>query len=63
MISYYLQDQKNIEFAGYHIPFLYLNEIIIRYRTDGKNIIDVLKKTFNEIRDIFSHINKQLEKL
>ena len=63
LISYYLQDQKNIEFAGYHIPFLYLNEIIIRYRTDGKNIIDVLKKTFNEIRDIFSHINKQLEKL
>jgi len=62
IISYYLQDQKNMEFSGYQIPFLYLSEIIVRYRTDGKDIKDILKKIFNQIKGIFSHIDKQLEK-
>lgn len=63
IISYYLQDQKHIEYAGYNTPFLYLNEILIRYRTDGKDIKDILKKTFNQIRDIFTHIGKEVSKL
>jgi len=63
LISYYLQDNKNMEFSGSQVPFLYLNEILIRYRTDGKDIKDIIKKTFNQIRDIFNHILKQLESL
>jgi len=63
LISYYLQDNKNMEFSGFQVPFLYLNEILIRYRTDGKDIKDIIKKTFNQIRDIFNHIHKELESL
>jgi len=63
LISYYLQDNKNMEFSGVQVPFLYLNEILIRYRTDGKDIKDIIKKTFNQVRDIFNHILKQLESL
>jgi DNA-directed RNA polymerase subunit L len=63
LISYYLQEGKNMEFSGYQIPFLYMNEILIRYRTDGKDITDILKKTFNQIREIFYHIDKEIKKL
>jgi DNA-directed RNA polymerase subunit L len=63
LISYYLQEQKNMEYSGYNIPFLYLNEILVRYRTDGKDIKDLIKKTFNDIRNIFKQINEDIEKL
>lgn len=63
IVSYYLQEQKNIEYAGYNIPFLYLNEILIRYRTDGKDIKDLIKKTFTQIKQIFNHIEKEASKL
>ena len=63
LIAYYLQEQKNIEYSGYNIPFLYLNEILVRYRTDGKDIKDLIKKTFNDIRNIFKQINEDIEKL
>jgi DNA-directed RNA polymerase subunit L len=63
IISYYLQDQKHIEYAGYNTPFLYLNEILIRYRTDGKDIKGIMKKTFEQIISIFEHIQKELKKL
>jgi len=63
LISYYLQDQKHMEYSGYNIPFLYLNEILIRYRTDGKDIKDLIKKTFDNIRDIFKQLNQDIEKL
>jgi DNA-directed RNA polymerase subunit L len=63
LISYYLQDNKNMEFSGSQVPFLYLNEILIRYRTDGKDIKDIIKKTFNQLRDIFNHILKELNSL
>ena len=52
-----------MEFSGAQVPFLYLNEILIRYRTDGKDIKDIIKKTFNQIREIFNHILKQLEEI
>jgi len=61
LISYYLQDQKGIEYGGFNIPFLYLNEILIRYRTDGKDIKDIIKKTFTQIKGIFSHIEKEIK--
>ena len=63
IISYYLQEQKNVEYGGFNIPFLYLNEILIRYRTDGKDIKDIMKKTFSEIRDIIKHMEKEINKL
>ena len=63
IISYYLQEQKGVEYGGYNIPFLYLNEILIRYRTDGKDIKGIMKKTFEQIIDIFTHIQKELKKL
>jgi len=63
LISYYLQEQKHMEYAGYNIPFLYLNEILVRYRTDGKDIKDLIAKTFEKIRDIFNEINNKLSKL
>jgi hypothetical protein len=61
LISYYLQDQKGIEYGGFNIPFLYLNEILIRYRTDGKDIKDIMKKTFTQIKGIFTHIEKEIK--
>ena len=63
IISYYLQDQKGIEYGGFNIPFLYLNEILIRYRTDGKDIKGIMTKTFEQIIDIFTHIQKELKKI
>jgi DNA-directed RNA polymerase subunit L len=63
LLSYYLQEQKNIEFAGYQIPFLYINEILVRYRTDGKDIKTIITKTFNQIRDIYNHIEKEATKI
>ena len=52
-----------MDFTGYQIPFLYMNEILLRYRTDVKDVKDILKKTFDHIKKIFSHIEKEVEKL
>jgi DNA-directed RNA polymerase subunit L len=63
IISYYLQEEKHMDYAGYNVPFLYLNEILVRYRTDGKDIKILIKNTFDKIRDTFNLINEKLAKL
>tara|TARA_B110000208_G_scaffold25022_1_gene32170 strand:+ start:4258 stop:5184 length:927 start_codon:yes stop_codon:yes gene_type:complete len=62
ILSRYLQDHKNIVYTGYKMDHLMIEEVQIKYETDGtKNIKDIL----DEIIDIcimhFEHINKLLK--
>jgi len=55
LITYYLQDHPNIQFAGYKIDQLLIKELTIIYVTDGKSIIDIFNKVFNDIIKLFNH--------
>jgi DNA-directed RNA polymerase subunit L len=57
-----LQNHKNIEFAGYKIDHLLLEEAEIKYVTDGKDIKDILKETIAKQVKLFEHAIAQLKK-
>jgi DNA-directed RNA polymerase subunit L len=57
-----LQTHKNIEFAGYKIDHLLIEESEIRYITDGKKGIKaILKESINHQVEIFNKIIKLLK--
>ena len=63
LITRVIQDHPDIEFCGYNIDHLYVNELTIRYKTNGKNIIDVLDTSFDYLINLFNHLILQIEKL
>jgi DNA-directed RNA polymerase subunit L len=56
-----LQNHKNIEFAGYKIDHLLIEEAEIKYATDGKDIRDILKETMTKQIKIYQKIISQLK--
>lgn len=63
LITRVIQDHPDIEFCGYNIDHLYVNELTIRYKTNGKNIIDILDISFDYLINLFNHLILQIEKL
>lgn len=62
LITNGLQNHKNIEFAGYKVDHLLIEEAEIKYITDGKNIKDILKDTISTQIKIYEKIISLLKK-
>jgi DNA-directed RNA polymerase subunit L len=56
LITNGLQNNKNIEFAGYKVDHLLIEEAEIKYVTNGKNIKDILKDSFGKQIKIYEKI-------
>ena len=63
LITRVIQENSNIEFCGYKIDHLYVNELTLRYKTNGKSIIDILEDSINYLISIYKELIKQIEKL
>ena len=63
LITRIIQDHPDIEFCGYNIDHLYVNELTIRYKTNGKSIIKILDTSFDYLINLFNHLILQIEKL
>ena len=61
LLSYGLQNHKNVKFAGYNVPHLLDNKVIIHYELINSKI--KLKDVFNDVIIYFLEIFKTLIKL
>jgi DNA-directed RNA polymerase subunit L len=61
VVSYGLQNHKNVKFAGYNIPHLLENKVIIHYELINEKI--KLKEVFNDVIIYLIEIFKKLMKL
>jgi len=61
LLSYGLQNHKNVKFAGYNIPHLLENKVIIHYELVNEKI--KLKNVFNDVIIYLIEIFKTLIKL
>jgi DNA-directed RNA polymerase subunit L len=62
LITRVIQDHPDIEFCGYNVDHLYINDLTLRYKTNGKSIIDILEISINYLINIYKHLIKQIEK-
>lgn len=64
LLSFYLQDDKNILFAAYRKDHLLINQILISYETDGtKNIIEIFNTVIKDINNKFDILKTKFNKL
>jgi DNA-directed RNA polymerase subunit L len=63
LITRVIQDHPDIEFCGYNVDHLYVNEITLRYKTNGKSIVDILETSINYLIKLYNHLITQIEKL
>jgi len=63
LITRVIQDHPDIEFCGYNVDHLYVNELTLRYKTNGKSIIDILEISINYLIKLYNHLVSQIEKL
>lgn len=63
MITYYLQLNKNIEYAGCKVESYLKMDIIIGFKTVNIDIVKILKEVFEHITKIFIKIERQVIKL
>jgi DNA-directed RNA polymerase subunit L len=63
LITRVIQDHPDIEFCGYNVDHLYVNELTLRYKTNGKSIIDILETSINYLIKLYNHLISQIEKL
>lgn len=62
LLSKYLQDNKNIRYAGYKVNHPNINTCEIYYESEI-NILDVIEEVSNTIIDIYDNIQTQIENL
>ena len=55
-----LQDHPNIAFCGYKIDHPEINELIIKYKTEGKTFSKVLQDTVKSLTKTFESISSQV---
>jgi hypothetical protein len=63
LITRVIQDHPDIEFCGYNVDHLYVNELTLRYKTNGKSIIDILETSINYLIKLYNHLITQIEQL
>ena len=63
IITYYLQLDKNIEFAGYKVESYLKMDIIISFKTLNVDIIKIFNDIIEKLLNLFNNIYKQIEKL
>lgn len=63
IITYYLQLDKNVEFAGYKVESYLKMDIIISFKTFNVDIVKILNNIIEMLMKIFNKIKKQILKL
>jgi len=63
LITRVIQDHPDIEFCGYNVDHLYVNELTLRYKTNGKSIIDIVDVSINYLINLYKHLITQIEKI
>lgn len=63
LLTRVIQDQPDIEFAGCKVDHLCVNELTIRYKTNGTEFITILKRSVSYLISLYEIIIKQIEKL
>lgn len=63
VITRVIQDNPDIEYCGYKIDHLYMNELTLRYKTNGKSIVEILELSINYLINLYKHLLKQIDKL
>jgi len=62
LISRFLQDNKDIEYAAYKMDHLLIKELTIEYKiANNKNINSILKSSIDEIIQIYKELIKKFE--
>ena len=62
LITYRLQNHKNIIFASYHLPHPLEKRVIIEYKLKSGKFKDVLKEVINEYIELYNKLDKLIEK-
>ena len=62
LISYGLQNHKNITFASYHLPHPLEKRVIIEYKLKSGKFKNVLKDVINEYIELYNKLDKLIEK-
>jgi len=62
LLSRFLQDHKDIIFAGYKVGHPNVNQVEIRYDCNT-NIINIIKDVCNKIHNLFDDIENKIQKL
>ena len=60
LITRALQDHKNIAFCGYMIDHIAVNELTIKYKTEGKNFTIIYKEITKNLIQIFQTIANKI---
>ncbi len=55
-----LQDHTNISFCGYKIDHPEINELVIKYKTEGKKFSKILQDTIKDLCGVFESIKKSV---
>lgn len=63
VITRVIQDNPDIEYCGYKIDHLYINELTLRYKTNGKSIVEILESSIDYLINLYKHLLKQIDKL
>jgi DNA-directed RNA polymerase subunit L len=58
-----LQDHPDIEFCGYKIDHLCVNEVTLRYKTNGKDFLPILTESVDHQINVFTKLADQFDKL
>ena len=59
IITYYLQLNKNVEYAGYKVESYLIMDTIINFKTLNVDIIIVFKEVIDKLYELFKYINNQ----
>ena len=63
LITRYLQEHPATLFAGYKIDHLLIKELVIEYKTDGTDIINIINDSMKKAIDIFNIIIQKMNNL
>jgi len=62
LITYRLQNHKNITFASYHLPHPLEKRVIIEYKLKSGKFKDVFKDVIDEYIELYNNLDKLIEK-
>lgn len=62
LLTYGLQNHKNISFAGYNMPHPLEKRVVITYKLKSGNFVDIFKNVVKDFIELFTKIDKTLEK-
>jgi DNA-directed RNA polymerase subunit L len=61
LLSCGLQNHKNVQFAGYHMPHPLEKRVIISYKLKSGKFKEILKEVIENFIDTFEKIDKEIE--